>query len=186
MCSQPCCGTGTQLYLQGTQLSSCLTQLAQDWQQIWSPQQGKKAAPALLPLVISWEKPAKAQSCHPSPAVLLLTFRLSLQTVKMIKEAEIGFKGHQNQNMISSEGHSLDFSWWERAEADGAAHPWAVPDVNSTLVSSWTSSPLFVAARQSSCRSLELSSREMLQQDELCWMHPSFPSGMVSAGPVLP
>lgn len=42
--------------------------------------------------------------------------------------------------MISSEGHfhalpaSLDISWWERDEASGAAHPWAVADVNSTLV----------------------------------------------------
>lgn len=73
-----------------------------------------------------------SQGCHPGPAFLLLTLRLSLWTVKRIKEAEISFRGLHNPNMISCEGcfhaplSSLDFSWWGRDEGDGVSHRWAV------------------------------------------------------------
>lgn len=133
MSSQPpqhCCGTGTAPLSAGHTAQHCPSQLAQALAAraaVCSLKGRRNAAPALFPLVKSWEKRAGAQSCHPGPAVLLLTFGLSLRTVRRIKKAEISFKERQNQNMISSEGRfhalpaPLDFSWWERDEDRGCS-----------------------------------------------------------------
>lgn len=104
------------------------------------PQRMKKCSSSSVPTGTTLGKASRSPKLSPSPAVLFLTFRLSLRTVKRIKEAGVSFKEHQKENMISAEGrfHALpassDISWWERDEANESAHPWATADVNSTLL----------------------------------------------------
>ena len=138
-----------------------------------------------------------SQGRHRGPAFLLLTCGLSLWTVRRIKEAEISFKEHHNQNMISCEGcfHalpcSLDFSWWGRDEEDGASHLWAVPfDKEETVVDVTLlqhlyhlSSSCFATARESSYLSLGMpcccswqAVRCVLWQDKLLGCITFFPS----------